>query len=118
MEVELICCAGFMRILSPWFVSQWPRRMLNIHPSLLPKYKGLNTHQRALDAGDTEAGCTVHWVTEELDGGDVVLQQAISIQPNDTAESLAERLLPIELSLYPKALKVVTQNLPSLNAKP
>lgn len=109
MDVELICCAGFMRILSPWFVSQWEKRILNIHPSLLPKYKGLNTHQRAIEAGDTEAGCTVHWVTEELDGGAIVLQHAIQIKVNDTAESLAERLLPIELSLYPKALERIAQ---------
>lgn len=104
MKAELICCAGFMRILSPWFVEQWPKQILNIHPSLLPKYKGLNTHQRAIDAGDAEAGCTVHWVTEELDGGDTILQKAIPIESMDTAETLAERLLPIELSLYPKAL--------------
>lgn len=113
MNVEFICCAGFMRILSPWFVKQWPKRILNIHPSLLPKYKGLNTHQRAIDAGDTEAGCTVHWVTEELDGGDIVLQQAIPIRKDDTAESLAERLLPMELSLYPKALQKIAA--PSLD---
>lgn len=105
MKAELICCAGFMRILSPWFVEQWPKRILNIHPSLLPKYKGLNTHQRAIDAGDTEAGCTVHWVTEELDGGAIILQESISVKKGDTAEDLAERLLPLELQLYPKALK-------------
>jgi phosphoribosylglycinamide formyltransferase-1 len=111
MRVELICCAGFMRILSPWFVGQWKKRILNIHPSLLPKYKGLNTHQRAIDAGDKEAGCTVHWVTEELDGGAIILQQAIEIELDDTAESLAQRLLPIELLLYPKALEKVAKTI-------
>ncbi len=113
-DTELVCCAGFMRILTPWFVSQWEGRLINIHPSLLPKYKGLNTHQRAIDAGDTEAGCSVHWVTSELDAGALILQEAIKISPHDDAESLAKRLLPIELSLYPRALfKVAHERLAS-----
>ena len=103
-NIDLICCAGFMRILSPWFVNQWPNQILNIHPSLLPKYKGLNTHQRALDAGDEVHGCTVHWVNEELDGGDIILQSEIPIQNDDTAESLAARLIPAEHQLYARAL--------------
>ena len=109
MKAELVCCAGFMRILTPWFVSRWEGRLINIHPSLLPKYKGLNTHQRAIDARDDYAGCSVHWVTEELDGGDVIMQDRIPIAPSDTAVTLAEKLLPIELSLYPKSLKKVAE---------
>ena len=106
-DIKLICCAGFMRVLTPWFVKQWDRRILNIHPSLLPKYKGLNTHQRALDAGDEYHGCTVHFVTSELDGGETVMQKSIQINIDDTASSLATRLLPYELSLYPEALTKV-----------
>ena len=110
-NIELICCAGFMRVLTPWFVNRWHNRLLNIHPSLLPKYKGLNTHQRALDAGDKEHGCTVHYVTAELDGGATILQHSIDIKSSDTAESLAQRLLPYEQSLYPLALKKVAAKL-------
>lgn len=107
LEAELVCCAGFMRVLTPWFVSRWKNRLLNIHPSLLPKFKGLKTHQRAIDAGDKETGCSVHWVTEELDAGAVISQKSVEIAPDDTAELLAARLLPVELSLYPEALKKV-----------
>lgn len=107
-NIELVCCAGFMRVLTPWFVNQWENRLLNIHPSLLPKYKGLNTHQRAIEAGDKKHGCTVHYVTAELDGGSTVLQQSIDIKPEDTPDSLAQRLLPFEQALYPKALKDVS----------
>lgn len=103
-KIDLVCCAGFMRVLTPWFVNRWKGRLLNIHPSLLPKYKGLNTHQRALDAGDKTHGCTVHYITAELDGGETILQHSIEILKEDTAETLASRLLPHELSLYPKAL--------------
>ena len=110
-NIELICCAGFMRVLTPWFVNQWKNRVLNIHPSLLPKYKGLNTHQRAIDAGDKQHGCTVHYVTAELDGGATILQQSIDIKPSDTPDSLAQRLLPFEQNLYPKALKDVSLGL-------
>jgi phosphoribosylglycinamide formyltransferase-1 len=106
-EIELICCAGFMRVLSPWFCGQWEGRLLNIQPSLLPKYKGLNTHQRALDAGDTEHGCTVHHVTAELDAGLIILQHFIAIRAEDDSDSLASRLLPLEQALYVKALKKV-----------
>lgn len=108
-EIELVCCAGFMRVLTPWFVNKWKGRLLNIHPSLLPKYKGLNTHQRAIEAGDREHGCTVHYVTAELDAGQTILQQRLNIKDTDTAENLARRLLPIEQSLYPKALQIVAK---------
>lgn len=113
LEAELVCCAGFMRVLTPWFVSRWENRLINIHPSLLPKYKGLQTHQRAIDAGDKETGCSVHWVTEDLDAGAVILQESVPIAPHDTAELLAARLLPIELSLYPEALEIVASKLRS-----
>lgn len=111
MNTELVCCAGFMRVLTPWFVKRWKGRLVNIHPSLLPKYKGLDTHQRAINAGDTEAGCSVHWVTEELDAGAVILQKSLKIEKDDTSESLAMRVLPLELALYPEALKVVAASL-------
>lgn len=102
--VELIALAGFMRILSPGFVQHWAGRMLNIHPSLLPLYPGLDTHGRAIAAGDTEAGCTVHMVTEELDAGPVLAQARVPILPGDTADELAARVLVAEHSLYPPAL--------------
>ncbi|MDF1805710.1 phosphoribosylglycinamide formyltransferase [Hyphomonas sp.] len=102
--VEIIALAGFMRVLTPWFVNTWEGRMVNIHPSLLPKYKGLDTHQRALDAGDTEAGCTVHWVSPGVDDGEIIQQASLPILPGDTADSLAARLLPVEHRLYPEAL--------------
>ena len=110
-KIELVCCAGFMRVLTPWFVSRWEARLLNIHPSLLPKYKGLDTHQRAIDAGDTKHGCTVHYVTAELDGGGTILQESLTIEKDDTAESLASRLIPIEHSLYVSALEKVAKQL-------
>lgn len=103
-NIEIIALAGFMRVLTPWFVRQWSRRMVNIHPSLLPKYPGLNTHQRAIDAGDTEAGCSVHWVTEGVDAGEIIAQARVAIAPGDTAETLAARILAEEHRLYPRAL--------------
>jgi phosphoribosylglycinamide formyltransferase-1 len=102
--VEIIALAGFMRVLTPWFVNKWQGRMINIHPSLLPKYKGLDTHQRAIDAGDTEAGATVHWVSPGVDDGEIIQQASLAILPGDTADSLAARLLPVEHQLYPEAL--------------
>ena len=102
--VEVIALAGYMRLLSPNFVNRWRDRILNIHPSLLPAYKGLDTHARALAAGETFAGCSVHLVTEELDGGEVLGRMPVSILPGDTAETLAERVLVAEHSLYPRIL--------------
>jgi phosphoribosylglycinamide formyltransferase-1 len=102
---DVVCLAGFMRILTPEFVARWTGRMLNIHPSLLPKYKGLHTHQRAIDAGDTEAGCSVHEVTAELDGGPILGQARVRILPGDTAQSLAARILPLEHRLYASVLR-------------
>lgn len=110
-EIELVCLAGFMRILSDGFVKQWQGRMMNIHPSLLPKFKGTNTHQRALDAGETEHGCTVHWVIPELDAGPTILQSSLKINKGETAASLKERVHALEHTLYPEALKKAAQSL-------
>lgn len=104
-DAEVLALAGFMRILTPGFVARWRGRILNIHPSLLPKYPGLHTHQRALESGDAEAGCSVHLVTEELDGGPVLGQARVAIRPGETAESLAQRVLVEEHRLYPAVLR-------------
>ena len=102
--VEVVALAGYMRLLTPFLVGQWAGRMLNIHPSLLPKYPGLDTHARALAAGDTKAGCTVHLVTDGVDEGPLLAQASVAIQPDDTPASLAERVLAAEHQLYPRAL--------------
>ncbi len=102
---DILCLAGFMRILTPEFIEGWAGRMLNIHPSLLPKYRGLHTHARALEAGDAEHGCTVHEVTAELDGGPILGQARVPVLPGDTPESLAARVLPMEHRLYPAVLR-------------
>jgi formyltetrahydrofolate-dependent phosphoribosylglycinamide formyltransferase len=103
-DVELVALAGYMRLLSPEFIRAWEGRILNIHPSLLPAYKGLDTHVRALAAGETHAGCSVHLVTEALDEGPVLAQAQVRIRPRDTADALAERVLKEEHKLYPEAL--------------
>jgi phosphoribosylglycinamide formyltransferase-1 len=110
--VEAIALAGYMRLLSDDFVGRWRGRIVNIHPSLLPKYKGLDTHARALAMGDMEAGCTVHIVTEELDGGEVLGQEKVRIEARDTAETLATRVLAEEHRLYPKVLSEWLKQLP------
>lgn len=102
---QLVILAGFMRILSADFVRHYQGRLLNIHPSLLPKYKGLHTHQRALDAGDREHGCSVHFVTEELDGGPLVVQAVIPVESDDSAHSLAQRVHAQEHRIYPLAVR-------------
>ena len=102
---DILCLAGFMRILTPDFIRRFEGRMLNIHPSLLPKYPGLHTHQRALDAGDTEAGCTVHEVTAQLDAGPILGQARVPVLPGDTESSLAARVLGQEHRLYPAVLR-------------
>ena len=102
---DIICLAGFMRVLTPDFVTRWQGRMLNIHPSLLPKYPGLHTHARALEAGDAEAGCSVHEVTAELDGGPILGQARVPVLAGDTPESLAARVLVQEHRLYPMVLR-------------
>lgn len=109
-QPNLIILAGFMRILSNEFVEHYLHKMMNIHPSLLPKYKGLNTHQRAIDAGDEEHGCSVHFVTPELDDGPVILQAKVKIKDDDTAETLAERVHKQEHIIYPKAIRLFAEN--------
>ncbi len=104
-EPDILCLAGFMRVLTPGFVSRFEGRMLNIHPSLLPKYPGLHTHQRALDAGDMQAGCTVHEVTAVLDDGPLLGQARVPVLPGDTADTLAARVLVQEHRLYPAVLR-------------
>lgn len=102
---DILCLAGFMRILTPGFIDRFEGRMLNIHPSLLPKYPGLHTHQRAIEAGDTEAGATVHEVTTDLDAGPILGQARVPIEPGDTPETLAARVLQREHQLYPLILR-------------
>lgn len=103
-KVDIICLAGFMRILTHSFIKKWNNKILNIHPSLLPKYKGLKTHQRALNAGDSHGGCSVHIVTSELDDGPILGQKAVAILPNDTSKDLSARVLIEEHHLYQKVL--------------
>jgi phosphoribosylglycinamide formyltransferase 1 len=107
-KLDLIACAGFMRIMTPVLLAPWQGRMINIHPSLLPKYPGLHTHERAIAAGDTVHGCTVHYVIGDLDAGPIIMQAEVPILPGDTPDVLAARVLVEEHKLYPKALiKVV-----------
>ena len=106
-KLDLVACAGFMRIMTPVLIAPWQGRMINIHPSLLPLYKGLHTHERALAAGDKEHGCSVHFVTLELDGGPIIAQARVPILSGDTPDMLAERVLVEEHKLYPMALAKV-----------
>ena len=115
-RLDLIACAGFMRIMTPILISPWEGRMLNIHPSLLPLYKGLHTHARAIAAGDKEAGCSVHRVTAELDGGPVIAQAKVSILKDDTPETLAARVVVEEHKLYPATLTTFAKGLIDDNA--
>jgi len=108
-RIELVCLAGFMRLLTPGFVGQWRERMLNIHPSLLPAFKGLDTHKRALAAGAKIHGATVHFVVAELDSGPIIAQGAVAVHADDTEETLAARVLAVEHRLYPLALKLVAE---------
>lgn len=104
-NADVVCLAGFMRVLTGDFTAKWAGRMINIHPSLLPKYKGLHTHARAIEAGDEQAGCTVHEVTAELDDGPILGQGAVPVRQGDTPQTLAERVLKVEHDLYPKVLR-------------
>jgi phosphoribosylglycinamide formyltransferase 1 len=108
-KIDLVCLAGFMRLLTPWFVGRWNGRLLNIHPALLPAFKGLDTHARALAAGVKIHGATVHFVVPEMDSGPIIAQAAIAVEENDTPASLARSVLKLEHRIYPLALKLVAQ---------
>ena len=109
-EVDFVCLAGFMRILTPKFVNDWRGRLLNIHPSLLPAFRGLHVHERMIDAGVKIAGCSVHFVSSEPDAGPIVGQAALTVQPGETAETLAERILELEHKLYPACVRLIVEN--------
>jgi phosphoribosylglycinamide formyltransferase-1 len=106
-RIGIVCLAGFMRILTAWFVGQWPERMLNIHPALLPAFKGLDTHRRAIEAGAREHGATVHFVVPEMDAGPIIAQGRVPVLEGDTEAALAARVLAVEHRIYPLALKLV-----------
>jgi phosphoribosylglycinamide formyltransferase-1 len=108
-RIDIVCLAGFMRLLTPWFVGQWQGRLLNIHPALLPAFKGLDTHKRALEAGAKIHGATVHFVVPALDAGPIIAQGAVMVRADDTEASLAARVLAIEHKIYPLALKLVAE---------
>jgi phosphoribosylglycinamide formyltransferase-1 len=108
-RVEIVCLAGFMRLLTAWFIGRWRGRILNIHPALLPDFKGLNTHRRALEAGVKRHGATVHFVVEETDAGPVISQQSVAVMEGDTEETLAARVLEVEHRIYPEALRLVAE---------
>jgi phosphoribosylglycinamide formyltransferase 1 len=110
-NIDIVALAGFMRVLTPYFVRAWTGRLVNIHPSLLPKFPGINTHARALEAGESEHGCTVHLVVEEVDSGEILGQARMPIGPSDTPETLAERVLTLEHNLYPSCLTALAQKL-------
>lgn len=109
-QIDLVVLAGFMRILTPWFVKRWEGRMINIHPSLLPLFKGTHTHRQALEAGVSEHGCSVHFVVPELDAGPVILQAKVPVLPGDDEETLSKRVLVEEHKLYPAALAEVASD--------
>ncbi|CAM5410257.1 Phosphoribosylglycinamide formyltransferase OS=Afipia felis OX=1035 GN=purN PE=3 SV=1 [Afipia felis] len=106
-DIDLVCLAGFLRLLTPWFVQQWDGRMINIHPALLPSYRGLHTHERALADGVKIHGATVHFVIPDVDAGPIIVQGAVTVHDNDTPESLGARVLQIEHRIYPQALRMV-----------
>ena len=108
-RIEIVCLAGFMRLLTPWIVNQWPQRLLNIHPALLPAFKGLDTHRRALDAGVKMHGATVHFVVAEMDSGPIIVQGAVTVRANDSEKTLGRRVLAVEHRIYPQALRLVAE---------
>ena len=108
-RINIVCLAGFMRLLTPWFITRWSGRILNIHPALLPEFKGLDTHRRALAAGVKRHGATVHFVVEETDAGPVISQQSVPVLQGDTEDTLAARVLEIEHRIYPEALRLVAE---------
>jgi phosphoribosylglycinamide formyltransferase-1 len=115
-RIDIVCLAGFMRVLTPWFVARWSGRLLNIHPALLPHFKGLDTHRRAIAAGAKRHGATVHFVVAEIDAGPVIAKEAIDVRNDDTEAALAERVLEVEHRLYPRALREVAEGRAKLTA--
>jgi len=107
--IDLVCLAGFMRLLTPWLVGQWQNKMLNIHPALLPAYKGLDTHKRALAAREKVHGATVHFVVPEMDSGPIIAQGAVTVRPGDSETALANRVIKVEHRIYPLALKLLAE---------
>jgi phosphoribosylglycinamide formyltransferase-1 len=107
--VQLVCMAGFMRLLTPWFVTRWRDRLINIHPSRLPEFPGLNTHKRVLEAGAKSSGCTVHFVRAEMDHGPIILQAEVPVLAGDTEETLATRVLEAEHRIYPEAVRMIAE---------
>ncbi len=107
--IEIVCLAGFMRVLTPWFVARWSGRLLNVHPALLPQLKGLDTHRRAIAAGAKRHGATVHFVVAQIDAGPIIEQESIDIRSDDTEATLAKRVLEVEHRLYPRALRAVAE---------
>ncbi|HXW42221.1 MAG TPA: phosphoribosylglycinamide formyltransferase [Xanthobacteraceae bacterium] len=108
-RIDLICLAGFMRLLTPWFVARWSGRLINIHPALLPQFKGLHTHRRALEAGVKRHGATVHFVVAETDSGPIIVQDSVPVVAGDTEQTLAKRVLEVEHRIYPQALRLVAE---------
>jgi len=115
-RIDLVCLAGFMRLLTPWFITRWSGRMLNIHPSLLPQFKGLHTHRRALAAGVKRHGATVHFVVPEMDSGPIVAQESIAVLAGDTEQTLAARVLEVEHRIYPRALRLAAEGRATLSS--
>jgi phosphoribosylglycinamide formyltransferase-1 len=115
-RIDIVCLAGFMRVLTPWFVARWSGGLLNIHPALLPHFKGLDTHRRAIAAGAKRHGATVHFVVAEIDAGPVIAKEAIDVRNDDTEAALAERVLEVEHRLYPRALREVAEGRAKLTA--
>jgi len=109
-KIDIVCLAGFMRILSDGFARAWEGRLINIHPSLLPAYKGVKVHERVIAAGEAQSGASVHFVVPELDAGPVIAQASVPVHPNDTTETLAARVLDVELKLYPAALRLLAED--------
>jgi len=116
-KVELVCLAGFMRILNAEFVNRWKDRMINIHPSLLPSYKGLHTHARAIEDGVRFGGCTIHFVRPEMDDGPIIMQAAVPISDNETEESLTQKVLQYEHQLYPAAVRLIAEGKVRVSAR-
>jgi phosphoribosylglycinamide formyltransferase 1 len=113
-QIDLVCLAGFMRLLTPWFVTRWSGRLLNIHPALLPEFKGLHTHRRAIEAGVERHGATVHFVVPEMDAGPIIAQESVPVLDGDSEQTLAERVLEVEHRIYPQALRLVAEGQVSL----